>query len=436
MKPRFGGAQNASVSSNIDEKTVHELYLWPFQDAVKAGVISAMCSYQRFNNSYGCQNSHLMNRLLKQELGFQGFVVSDWSAQHTGIASANAGLDMVMPNSPLWAGNLTLAVANGSMTQTHLDDMATRILASWYRLEDMGSEAFADPGFGLPYDHSKPHQPVNARDPASKQTILQGAIEGHVLVKNIRDTLPLERPKFLSLFGYDGVAAEINTFQTREYQHWPLGLENTLVFSNGSDWTADAMHWIETSSYPAAEHGPGIALNGTLISGGGSGATTPAYIDAPFNAFQRQAYEDDTFLAWDFFNNTPVVNQGSEHCIVFVNEVAAEGWDRPSLADSYSDDLVMSVAAQCDSTIVVIHNAGVRLVDEWIENPNITAVIYGHLPGQDSGRALVELMYGRQSPSGRLPYTVAKKDTDYGIALNPVYPEGVDLFTQGQFPEP
>ena len=430
MKPRFSNAQNASVSSNIDEKTVHELYLWPFQDAVRAGVMSAMCSYQRFNNSYGCQNSHLMNRLLKQELGFRGFIVSDWSAQHTGIASANAGLDMVMPNSPLWAGNLILAVANGSMSQTRLNDMATRILASWYRLEEMGSEAFADPGFGLPYDHSKPHQPVNARDPASKKTILQGAIEGHVLVKNIRDTLPLGKPRFLSLFGYDGVAAEINTFQTRDYQHWPLGLENTLVFPNGSDWTADTMHWVETSSYPAAAHGPGVALNGTLISGGGSGATTPAYIDAPFDAFQRQAYEDDTFLAWDFFNNTPVVNQGSDHCIVFVNEVAAEGWDRPSLADSYSDALVVSVAAQCNSTIVVIHNAGVRLVDSWIENPNITAVIYGHLPGQDSGRALVELMYGRQSPSGRLPYTVAKKDADYGVALNPVYPEGVDLFTQ------
>lgn len=169
----------------------------------------------------------------------------------------------------------------------------------------------------------------------------------------------------------------------------------------------------------------------TLLSGGGSGATTPAYIDAPFNAFQRQAYEDNTFLAWDFFNNTPVVNQGSEHCVVFVNELAAEGWDRPSLADSYSDSLIQSVASECNSTIVVIHNAGPRTVNEWIDNPNITAVIYGHLPGQDSGRALVEIMYGRQAPSGRLPYTVAKRDTDYGILLNPTYPTGVDLFTQG-----
>jgi beta-glucosidase len=116
---------------------------------------------------------------------------------------------------------------------------------------------------------------------------------------------------------------------------------------------------------------------------------------------------------------------------VFVNELAAEGWDRPSLADSYSDGLIQSVASQCNSTIVVIHNAGPRTVNEWFDNPNITAVIYGHLPGQDSGRALIEIMYGRQAPSGRLPYTVAKRDTDYGILLNPTYPKGVDLFTQG-----
>jgi beta-glucosidase len=434
MKSRFGTAQNASVSSNIDDKTVHELYLWPFQDAVKAGAISAMCSYQRFNNSYGCQNSHLMNKLLKHELGFQGFVVSDWVAQHTGVASAEAGLDMAMPNSPYWAGNLSKAVTNGTMSQARLDDMATRILASWYRLEGMDNKAFSDPGFGLPYDHSKPHQIVDARDPASKKTLFQGAVEGHVLVKNVRETLPLKSPKYLSLFGYDATAAHINTFQTRDYQHWALGLENALVFPNGTDWTAEAMHWIQTQSWQSGLHGPGIAMNGTLFTGGGSGATTPAYIDDPFSAFQRQAYEDNTFLSWDFHNNTPVVNQASEHCIVFVNELAGEGWDRPSLADSYSDGLILSVASQCNSTIVVVHNAGIRTVAEWVDNPNITAIIYGHLPGQDSGRALTEIMYGRQSPSGRLPYTVAKRDADYGTLLNPVVATGLNLFTQGEFP--
>lgn len=105
---------------------MHEIYLWPFQDAVRAGTVSVMCSYNRLNNSYACQNSKLLNGLLKDELGFQGYVMSDWFAQHGGIASANAGLDMVMPLTTLWGDNLTNAISNGSMNVSRLDDMATR----------------------------------------------------------------------------------------------------------------------------------------------------------------------------------------------------------------------------------------------------------------------------------------------------------------------
>lgn len=70
-----------SLSTNIDDKTMHELYLWPFADAIHAGSASVMCSYQRINNSYGCHNQKAQNGLLKTELGFEGFVVSDWGAQ-------------------------------------------------------------------------------------------------------------------------------------------------------------------------------------------------------------------------------------------------------------------------------------------------------------------------------------------------------------------
>ena len=63
-----------AVSSNLDDRTMHELYLWPFQNAIRAGVASIMCSYNRINGSYACQNSKTMNGLLKEELGFQGYV--------------------------------------------------------------------------------------------------------------------------------------------------------------------------------------------------------------------------------------------------------------------------------------------------------------------------------------------------------------------------
>lgn len=78
-----------SLSTNIDDKTMHELYLWPFADAIHAGSASVMCSYQRINNSYGCHNQKAQNGLLKTELGFEGFVVSDWGAQRTYSSCCN-----------------------------------------------------------------------------------------------------------------------------------------------------------------------------------------------------------------------------------------------------------------------------------------------------------------------------------------------------------
>lgn len=84
----------------------------------------------------------------------------------------------------------------------------------------------------------------------------------------------------------------------------------------------------------------------------------------------------------------------------------------------------------------MIHNAGIRLVDAWIDHPNVTAVLFAHLPGQDSGRALVEVMYGVQSPSGRLPYTVARRAEDYGTLLWPVRPDNTtNYYPQSNFTE-
>lgn len=99
----------------------------PFQDAVHAGSANIMCSYQRINNSYGCANSYILNGLLKTELGFQGFVVSDWNAQYTGVATSLAGLDVTMPNAGVyWGPKLKEAVTNGSVAETRVDDQVTR----------------------------------------------------------------------------------------------------------------------------------------------------------------------------------------------------------------------------------------------------------------------------------------------------------------------
>lgn len=93
--------------------------------------------------------------------------------------------------------------------------------------------------------------------------------------------------------------------------------------------------------------------------------------------------------------------------------MATEGWDRDGLHDDFSDGLILNVASKCANTVVVIHAAGIRLVDQWIGHPNITATVIAHLPGQDSGESLVQLLYGEAGFSGKLPYTIAKNESDY-----------------------
>lgn len=378
-----------------------------------------MCSYNRINNSYACDNSYTQNGLLKTELGFQGFVVSDWYGQHAGVASALAGLDMVMPyGSDFWGNNLTEAVNNGSVPEVRLNDMVTRIIAAWYKF-GQDSEDWAEPGHGIPADLSQPHTPVIGWNASYKDVLYQGALEGHVLVKN-EGALPLSSPKLISLFGYSAKTPDTFNYGVTGWNNgqYPLSPADYTKFSNDT---------IISSS---------IAQNGTIISGGGSGANQPAYISSPFDALAERARDDYTALYWDFHSSNPEVVAGSDACIVDVNSFAAEGWDRPDLRDDYTDSIVLNVAANCSNTIVVVQNAGVRLVDQWVDHPNVTALVFAHVPGQDSGRALVALLYGDENFSGKLPYSIPKNETDYAGLQNATQPDGIyELFPQSDFSE-
>jgi len=401
---------------------MHEVYLWPFAEAILAGVGNVMCSYNRINNSYACQNSKTLNGLLKTELGFQGFVVSDWGGQHSGVASAISGLDMAQPSTSYWGPLLVQAVQNGSVPEWRLDDMVIRTMAAYYQ---MGQDSdFPTPGVGMPLSLLGPHPIVDARNKNSKSTLLQGAIEGHVLVKNTNNALPLKSPKLLSLYGYDALAPPA-------YYPQPLPADLWEVTEFGINVSAIECDYVGIYCGPLAQY----ATN-TLWSGGGTGGTTPPYIDAPFNAIQQYAMHNDIALFWDFSDTSVNVDPASEACIVFINAFATELVDRTGLHDDYSDGIVENVASQCSNTIVVIHNAGIRLVDVWIDNPNVTAVLFAHLPGQDSGKALVEILFGLTSPSGKLPYTVAKNESDYGPLLAPSAPSGqYKYFPQSDFSE-
>lgn len=371
------------------------------------------------------QNSYALNHLLKTELGFQGFVVSDWVAQHSGVASALAGLDMVMPlGSTFWGANLSLAVGNGSVGAARLDDMVTRTVAAWYQM-GQDSEDFASPGHGIPYDLSAPHTKVIGWDKSYRDVVYQGAVEGHVLVKNANNALPLKSPQLISVFGYsaktpDAYGLSANGWNAGVFPLWAGDL-STESFDNGTY---------------SVTHGSGIARNGTILTGGGSGANQPAYISSPFGALSARAEQDLTSLYWDFESTNPQVDSTSDACIVDVNVFASESWDRSELHDDYTDSIILNVAANCSNTIVVFQNAGARLVDTFIDHPNVTALIFAHVPGQDSGKALVSLLYGDENFSGKLPYTIAKNESDYAGLDVPTQPEGeYALFPQSDFTE-
>lgn len=416
-----------ATSANVNDKTMHELYLWPFEDAVNAGTGSIMCSYNRINGTYSCSNGETLNALLKGELGFNGFVVSDWAGQHDGLPSAQGGLDVVMPSSVYWDNDqLAKAVQNGTLSRERLENMAQRTLAAWFKLEQ-NSPALPAVGSGLVANRSLPHSLKDVRDPASAPSILQQAIEGHVLVKNLDGALPLKSPRVMSLFGYDATATPINSGYT-------------IPFSDNSSSDLWATNWqplgLETiDAYLKGTAAPNT-VPGLLITGGGSGASNAPYISTvskqyflnrvesadrckPFDALSQRAISDGSLLFWNFEQTDPEVEGASDACLVFLNSYSSEGWDRAGLTDEQSDNLVLSVASKCGNTMVFIHNVHIRLVDAWIDHPNVTAVMYAHLPGQDAGRALASLIYGEVSPSGRMPYTVAKSASDYGDLLHP-----------------
>ncbi|OBT52682.1 hypothetical protein VE04_07087 [Pseudogymnoascus sp. 24MN13] len=402
------GTNIEAVSSNIDDRTLHELYLWPFADAVKAGTTSIMCSYNRVNQTYACENSELLNGILKKELGFQGYVVSDWFATHSGVKSANAGLDMTMPGTidveSLSAGtglsyfgaNLTTAVNNGSVPMTRLDDMVRRIMMPYYFLGQDKNFPTTDPSamhvLAAQYGASLGVPEIPARDVRKDHAkiIRKLGAAGTVLLKNINSTLPLKSPKNIGVFGNDA----------------PDPTDGLTIISDGS---------FESETY-------GYDI-GTLDVGGGSGTGRHSSLISPLSAIKFKAQEigarvqyitSNTRLAANDFRSifpTPDV------CTVFLKTFASEGRDRTSFENDWNSTAVVNnVARKCPNTIVVTHSGGVNTMP-WAKNPNVKAILAAHYPGQESGNSIVDILWGDVNPSGKLPYTIPEHEFDYDIPV-------------------
>lgn len=403
------GVTIEAVSSNIDDRTMHELYLWPFANAVRSGAASMMCSYQRINGSYGCQNSKTQNDLLKDELGFQGYVVSDWGATHSGYQAINAGEDMDMPGSlgrgsssisSFFGGNITNNVNNGSLSIDRVDDMIRRIMTPYFFLkqdEDFppidGSSPALNNNNPSQYNYTFNLGPsdVDVRDDHADLIRELGAA-GIVLLKNTNNTLPLKKPKNIGVFG--NAAGDITEGL------YSLGNRDLGEFGYES---------------------------GVLAVGGGSGTGRLTYVISPLEAIKARAAQQkkNNALVQYLLNNTLITNGGGfnilyprppEVCLVFLKTWATEGDDRTSLrVDWNGTGVVETVASRCSNTIVVTNSGGLNVLP-FADHPNVTAILAAHFGGQEAGNSIADVLWGDINPSGRLPYTIAHEESDYDFA--------------------
>ncbi|KAL1847142.1 hypothetical protein Plec18167_001984 [Paecilomyces lecythidis] len=389
-----GGSTSSAApySSNADDKALHELYLWPFYDAVKNGMGAVMCAMNEVNNTLSCENSELLLKRLKTELGYPGMVYPDVDAQSTAKGSAINGLDY--GSSRIWSDSaVNELLSNGTLTQARLNDMAIRNLMGYYYVHlDNGthpSVADRDAFVDVRANHSR--------------LIRANGGKSVILLKNTDNALPLKRPHTMSVFGSHARAA---------------------IAGPNVEFTVQ---------------GSGPTYNGHLATGTGSGEGSMSYLIDPHAALTRKASEDGTMIRWilnDTYSSSATglpsgigdagtfisasysaYAEYSDVCLVFLNALAGEGADRTELYNDDQDTMVSTVASSCNNTVVIINTVGARLVDQWIENENVTAVLYSSLLGQESGNSIVDILYGDTNPSGRLTYTLAKNESDYPVGI-------------------
>ncbi|KAF7982050.1 hypothetical protein HWV62_30326 [Athelia sp. TMB] len=322
----------SSSSSNVDDRNMKSIW-----HHVQANVAAVMCSYNQINGTYACANNGTLMGLLKGELGFQGYVMSDWYATHD-TTDPNAGLDMSMPGDILpgigtyFGAALEAAVVLGSVSQARINvgssllctpgfvpsdlccvqDMATRILAAWER-----------------------RGPQPERNKRLYRSLLQSGYPRNGMGKRPLDAITNRS-----------------------------AIDGTTISSTLSD--------TDLATAAATAAGKPVAFVFITADSGEFGYIVEG------NAADR--------------NNLDAWHGG--------------------------DALVEAVAAVNNNTIVVVHTVGPIIVDAWIQNPNVTALVWAGLPGQEAGNALVDVLYGAYNPSARLPYTIAKSESDYPATIN------------------
>ncbi|KAF5350410.1 hypothetical protein D9758_012464 [Tetrapyrgos nigripes] len=373
----FPTGEQRSISSNIDDKTTHEVYLWSFAESVRAGASHVMCSYNEVNQTQSCHNAYTQNHLLKKELAFQGSIMLvRLGGQHDNTAAALGGMDLSMPGSgfgslfgSMWGPALVELVRNGTVPEERVTDSATRVLIPWVWLgqdkKKLPPVIFNGVGRAM-YDVPDEYRDVRKEETA--ELIRTIGSNGATLLKNT-GVLPLQNPQRIAVLGNDATGNALGTT--------PCG--------------------------GGAGECPRDNLNGTMSMGGGSGAAYAPYIVTPLDALKKRAIDTDLRYHSRLRRRRrhPISPSTADVTLVFVHAWASEGYDRKDTElDEHMNNLIASAVNSSSNVVLVMHIPGVVNIEKWVENDNVTAIVAAWYPGQESGNGLVDVLYGDVNPSG------------------------------------
>ena len=345
-----------ALSSELDERTLHEIYLAAFEKAIEAKPWTIMCSYNRLNGVYACENRYLLKDILRDRLGFDGVVVSDWGAVQTPWRSVKATVDLTMPGYKTFAPNVRDAYDRGLITEAEIDECAIRVLEL------------------LEKTKAQPKKPIYTQD-ERHAAALRIAQECIVLLKNEDNILPLTGGKI----HVDGIFKE-----------------HAAISGGGSAFVVSDYPEKTLAEEISARLGDQAEMIETIARMDCRGFTLH------INKIYEAAYDADvTILAVGTDKN-----------------IEAESFERASLKLPHAVETVILQTAEVTDNLVVVLEAGSAIdVTAWIDK--VKALVYAPFIGEAAQEAIADVLTGKVNPSGKLSETfpLCLEDTYVGSYL-------------------
>jgi len=360
--------QRFSISAEVDERTLREIYLPAFEKAIKQSQPwTVMCSYNRVNGTFASEHHELLTEILKKEWGFKGLVVSDWGAVRNRVAALKAGLDWEMPGpQDRRVKEVIEAVRSGDLDEATLNESVRRILRIVFKAKETPKAGTFD---------------VDAHHELARKI----ASEGMVLLKN-DGILPLKGQQHIAVIGR---SAETPHFQGGGSSH----INTTRV----------AMPFKELQSR--------------------AGNTELTY---------AEGYPKDDSFRQDLIDQAVSIAQSADVALLYIALPAfkeSEGYDRRDLdLTEQQIALIKAVAKVQPKTVVVLNNGSPVVLSEWIDS--VSAVLEGWMMGQAGGAAIADILFGHVNPSGKLGETFPLKLADTPSYTN--FPGGAGRVNYGE----